>query len=134
MVSQCCAAAVVLVACSGADNEGEIAPGAPTVIDSMPADGEVGVDAELGEITATFSTVMATGGWSWVTETGVPAPVVTGLPFYVDDMTTVLPVRLEPDTEYAVWVNSPDDRELRKFTSADGVSARAHRISFRTAP
>jgi hypothetical protein len=131
---QCCATALVLVACS-ADGGGDSEPaGAPTVIDSMPADGEVGVDAELGEITATFSTVMATEGWSWVTEIGRPAPVVTGLPFYVDDITTVLPVRLEPDTEYAIWINSPDDRELRKFTSADGVSARAHRIRFRTAP
>jgi hypothetical protein len=124
----------MLVACGAADGEGELAHGAPTVIDSAPANGEVDVDAELDEITATFSTVMATEGWSWVTELGHRAPVVTGLPFYVDDMTTVLPVRLEPDTEYAIWINSPDDRELRKFTSADGVSARAHRIRFRTAP
>jgi hypothetical protein len=130
---QCCATTLLLVACSAADGDSELV-GAPTVIDSMPADGELGVDAELGEITATFSTVMATEGWSWVTEIGRRAPVVTGLPFYVDDMTTVLPVRLERDTEYAIWINSPDDRELRKFTSADGVSARAHRIRFRTAP
>jgi hypothetical protein len=131
---QCCAAALMLAACSADGHRHDAPAGAPTVIDSMPADGEVGVDAELGEITATFSTVMATEGWSWVTEIGRRAPVVTGLPFYVDDITTVLPVRLEPDTEYAIWINSPDDRELRKFTSADGVSARAHRIRFRTAP
>jgi hypothetical protein len=124
----------MLGACGAADSEGELAHGMPTVIDSAPANGEIDVDAELGEITATFSTVMATEGWSWVTEIGRRAPVVTGLPFYVDDVTTVLPVRLEPGTEYAIWINSPDDRELRKFTSADGVSARAYRIRFRTAP
>lgn len=131
---QWCGITTLLVACSAADEDDVLALGAPKVIESMPADGEVGVSAELGEITATFSTVMATEGWSWVTEIGVPAPVVTGLPFYVDDITTVLPVRLEPDTEYAIWVNSPDDRDLRKFASADGVAARAHRIRFRTAP
>lgn len=133
-MAQRCATALVLVACGAADSDSQIAASTPTVIDSVPADGEVGVDAELGEITATFSTVMATQGWSWVTEVGRRAPVVTGLPFYVDDVTTVLPVRLEPDTEYAIWINSPDDRELRKFTSVEGVSAQAHRIRFRTAP
>lgn len=124
----------MLAGCSATNGDDGLEANAPTVIDSVPGDGEVDVDVELPKITATFSTAMATEGWSWVTEIGRRAPVVTGLPFYVDDMTTVLPVRLEPDTEYAIWINSPDDRELRKFTSADGVAARAHRIRFRTAP
>jgi hypothetical protein len=72
-------------------------------------------------------------GWSWVTEVGVSAPSITGLPFYVDETTTVLPVRLEPATRYAIWLNSPDDETLRNFKDEGGVSARAHRIRFTTA-
>jgi hypothetical protein len=75
---------------------------------------------------------MQTNGWSWVTETGREAPEVTGSPFYVDDTTNLLPVRLEPHTTYVVWVNSPDDANLRKFSSMSGVAARAHRIRFTT--
>jgi hypothetical protein len=50
----------------------------------------------------------------------------------VDDTTNLLPVRLEPHTTYVVWVNSPDDANLRKFSSMSGVAARAHRIRFTT--
>jgi hypothetical protein len=105
---------------------------APRVIETVPADGDVDVDAGLDQITATFSESMQTEGWSWVTEAGRRAPVVTDFPYYIDDTTTVLPVRLEPHTSYVLWVNSPDDAELRKFTSSDGVSAPAHRIRFTT--
>ena len=121
----------LLPAC-GAEDSTAFEADAPTVVDTVPLDGEVDVDIELEQISATFSESMQTEGWSWVTEAGRPAPVVTGLPFYIDDMTTVLPVRLEPNTEYVVWVNSPDDADLRKFANSDGVSARAHRIRFTT--
>jgi hypothetical protein len=105
---------------------------APVVIETTPRDGELDVDAGLGQITATFSEAMDRAGWSWVTEVGLSAPSITGLPFYLDETTTVLPVRLEPGTTYSIWVNSPDDAELRKFTNSAGVSARAHRIHFST--
>ncbi len=121
----------LLPAC-GAEDSTAFAADAPIVVDTVPLDGEVDVDIELEQISATFSESMQTAGWSWVTEAGRPAPVVTGLPFYIDDLTTVLPVRLEPNTEYVVWVNSPDDADLRKFANSDGVSARAHRIRFTT--
>jgi hypothetical protein len=121
----------LLPAC-GAEDSTAFEADAPIVVDTVPLDGEVDVDIELQQISATFSESMQTEGWSWVTEAGRPAPVVTGLPFYVDDTTTVLPVRLEPNTEYVLWVNSPDDADLRKFANSDGVSARAHRIRFTT--
>lgn len=119
-------------ACGGGDGPSGFAPDAPVVLDTTPRDGEVDVDASLGQITATFSEAMDLGGWSWVTEVGRSAPNVTGLPFYLDETTTVLPVRLEPATTYVIWVNSPDDETLRKFTNSAGVSARAHRIGFTT--
>ena len=57
---------------------------------------------------------------------------VTGAAYFVDDVTNVLPVQLLPATSYAVWVNSPDDEQLRKFASTAGVPARAYRIRFTT--
>lgn len=116
----------------GDDGLAGFAPDAPVVLETTPRDGEVDVDAELGQITATFSEAMDNAGWSWVTEVGRSAPSITGLPFYLDETTTVLPVRLEPATTYGIWINSPDDTELRKFTNPAGVSARAHRIRFTT--
>jgi len=124
---------VIGSACAGEDDTmAGFASDAPVVIETTPRDGEVDVDAELEQITATFSEAMDLDGWSWVTEVGRSAPSITGLPFYVDETTTVLPVRLEPGTTYGVWVNSPDDADLRKFTNSAGVSARAHRIRFTT--
>jgi hypothetical protein len=103
----------------------------PTVIRTIPGNGENDVDSELGLLSVTFSEAMGMG-WSWVTETGHAAPEVRGFAFYVDEATNVLPVKLAPHTDYAIWVNSPDHEELRKFANPDGVSARAYRIQFET--
>ncbi|HTV24740.1 MAG TPA: Ig-like domain-containing protein [Polyangiaceae bacterium] len=124
---------VAASACGGEDDTlAGFEPDAPIVIETTPRDGEVDVDADLEQITATFSEAMDLDGWSWVTEVGRSTPSITGLPFYLDEHTTVLPVRLEPGTTYGVWVNSPDDAELRKFMSSAGISARAYRIRFTT--
>ena len=125
-------ALVLLSACGAGGDEAGFAPDAPIVVETAPGDGEQNVDASLTQITATFSEAMDLAGWSWVTEVGRSAPSITGLPFYADELTTVLPVRLDPATTYVIWVNSPDDRELRNFTNPEGVSARAHRIRFTT--
>jgi hypothetical protein len=126
---------LVLTACSApSDGPNDFAPDAPTVIETTPRDGDDDVDASLAAITATFSEAMDLGGWSWVTEIGRSAPSITGLPFYLDETTTVLPVRLEPGRTYGIWINSPDDEELRNFANPGGVSARAHRIRFSTRP
>ena len=116
-----------LLACGDAPESAD----APTVIRTIPSNGESGVDSQLAVLSVTFSEAMGEG-WSWVTETGHAAPEVRGLAFYVDEVTNVLPVRLAPRTSYAIWVNSPDHEELRKFANPDGVSARAYRIQFET--
>jgi Bacterial Ig-like domain len=112
--------------------ESEFAADAPVVVETAPHDGEDSVDSSLEAITATFNAAMDLEGWSWVTEVGRSVPSITGLPFYLDETTTVLPVRLEPETTYVVWVNSPDDEALRNFRDSKGVAARAHRIGFTT--
>ena len=116
----------------GAAEEAEPTEDGPEVIRTVPSDGQVDVDAELGALSVTFSESMEPEGWSWVTEAGRSAPSVTGIPFYVDELTNVLPVRLQAHTSYVIWVNSPHDAELRKFTSEDGISVPAYRIRFRT--
>jgi hypothetical protein len=105
---------------------------APTVVESIPFDGQTDVDPTLSLLAARFSESMHTGGWSWVTEAGRDAPEVTGVPFYLDSVTNLLPVRLQPSTRYVVWVNSPDDTQMRKFSNTDGIAARAYRIAFTT--
>lgn len=101
------------------------------MIRTIPSNGESDVDSELAVLSVTFSEAMGEG-WSWVTERGHAAPEVRGFAFYIDEVTNVLPVRLAPHTSYAIWVNSPDHAELRKFANHYGVSARAYRIQFET--
>jgi hypothetical protein len=119
---------VVLLGCGDAP-ESEV--NGPTVIRTIPSNGENDVDSELAVLSVTFSEAMGEG-WSWVTETGHAAPEVRGFAFYIDEVTNVLPVRLAPHTNYAIWVNSPDHTELRKFANPYGVSAHAYRIQFET--
>jgi hypothetical protein len=123
----------LLPACAGSDGAA-LDEGTPIVLDTVPPDGATDVGADLSRITVTFSESMRPEGWSWVTEAGRSAPAITGFPFYVDELTHVLPVRLEPETAYVLWVNSPDDAALRKFESSTGITAPAHRIRFTTAP
>jgi hypothetical protein len=124
---------LLLTACGAPDLGEEIwDENAPTVVETIPAAGDMAVDASLPEVTVTFSEAMEIGGWSWVTEDGHSVPNVNGIPFYADEVTAILPVYLEPNTHYALWVNSPDDAALRKFASADGIAAKAYRINFHT--
>ena len=116
----------------GAPAESQSALAGPTVVDTAPSDGELGVDTGIGALSVTFSETMEPAGWSWVTEAGRSAPVVTGLPVFVVVRTNVRPVRLTPHTSYVIWVNSPDDAQLRKFANPDGVPAPAYRIRFTT--
>lgn len=127
----CTLAACALVAGCG-DVDVRDGRDGPVVVSTVPADGETDVDASLPELSVTFSEAMLREGWSWVTERRHPAPAVTGAAYFVDDVTNVLPVQLLPATSYAVWVNSPDDEQLRKFASTAGVPARAYRIRFTT--
>ena len=118
----------LLLACGGASDADSTGP---IVIRTVPSNGADDVDSGLGVLSVTFNEAMGQG-WSWVTEAGHAAPEVQGFAFYIDEVTNVLPVKLSPRTNYAIWVNSPDHEELRKFANPDGVSARAYRIQFET--
>ena len=73
----------------------------------MPPSGTSGVDSKLAEIRVTYSKPMTNGSWSWSTWGEENFPKTTGKPRYeADKRTCVLPVKLEPNKFYAVWLNS----------------------------
>ena len=99
---------------------------------TVPANGDRAVDPALSELSVTFSERMRDGNWSWVYENKESFPQMLGHPRFVDDLTTnVLPVRLEPNKEYVVWVNSA---EFTNFRDEAGNSAPPFKLMFRTGP
>lgn len=101
----------------------------PTVIATTPSSGDGSVDAGLTEIRVTFDETMDPTGYSFVT-LGNGFPQVTGQPYWVDDFTIVLPVRLEPNQGYWLLLNSPN---MQGFRSRTGVPATPRLLAFWTA-
>jgi hypothetical protein len=107
-----------------------VATARPVVVETFPKAGSTDVDPKTDEIKVTFSKDMADGGWSWVRESEETYPKTTGKPKYLKDKRTcVLPVKLEPGTTYAVWINTAD---YQNFTDADGRVAVPYLLVFQT--
>ncbi|MCC7377718.1 MAG: Ig-like domain-containing protein [Verrucomicrobiales bacterium] len=122
-------ASAVLGAAADAPITLETAP--PVVIKTVPVAGAIDVDPSLTQLTVTFSKAMADGSWSWSTWGDGTFPETTGKPSYLpDSRTCVLPVKLEPGTFYATWLNS--DR-FKNFKDASGTPAVPYLLTFRTA-
>ena len=105
-------------------------PEAPKVAKAIPADGDTNVSPATTEIRVVFDQAMDRGSFSWVGG-GDRFPEVIGKPRWLDDRTCVLPVRLKPDHEYTLSVNSDS---FRNFKSANGESAVPYPVTFRTGP
>ena len=104
----------------------------PEVVSTIPANGDQSVDPKLTTLSVTFSEPMMDGNWSWAYDTEESFPQMLGHPRFVDDMTrNVLPVRLEANKEYVVWVNS---EKFTNFKDEAGNSAPPFRLTFKTAP
>lgn len=101
----------------------------PTVVSTSPARGATDVDPATKEIRVVFSEDMADGAWSWV-QVDDHYPKVKGKPTFADARTCVLPVKLEPDTDYVVWVNHA---RYHSFHSAAGAPAVPYELRFHTA-
>jgi hypothetical protein len=102
----------------------------PVVIKSIPESGAKGVDANMTEISVTFSKPMKTGSWSWAMIDKESYPGTTEAPKYLDDKKTcVLPVKLQPGKTYAVWINS---EKLQNFKDAQGNIAVPYLLVFKT--
>lgn len=100
----------------------------PRVTTSIPLPGSTGVDPALTTIRVTFDQDMSTTGFSWVGG-GPTYPATRGKPRWINARTCVLPVKLEPNHEYWLSVNS--DR-FQNFRSKSGEPAVPYPISFKT--
>jgi len=101
------------------------------VVKTMPTAGATGVDPALTEIKVTYSKAMQDESWSWSTWGQENYPETTGKPHYLaDTRTCVMPVKLQPNKFYAIWLNSD---KFKNFRDANGLSAVPYLLTFRTA-
>lgn len=100
----------------------------PRVVGAHPDHGDIGVDPSLTELRITFDQDMRHGGHS-ICGGGPGFPEITARPRWEDARTIVLPVRLEPGTQYRLSINCP---AADNFRSAAGEPAEIYPIVFRT--
>lgn len=102
----------------------------PRVVDTSPKNGSRTVDPTLKEISVTFSEPMMDKSWSWSYEDKNQFPQMTGQPYYSENFTKcVLPVRLERNKEYVIWINTS---RLQNFRNRAGVPALPFKFTFTT--
>jgi hypothetical protein len=101
----------------------------PVVVKTVPASGDTAVDAKLKEIKVTFSKDMKTKKmWSFVQVSKDTFPKI-GDPKYVDKRTIVLPVTLQPQKTYIIWINSG---KFNAFRDVDNHPAVPYLLVFET--
>jgi hypothetical protein len=102
------------------------------VVKASPGDGEMAVDyAKTTELRVVFDQRMDTAGGYSVVGGGDSFPEVLGRPTWADDRTLVLPIRLRPEHDYSLGINSDRFTNCR---SAAGEAAVPYPITFSTAP
>ena len=101
----------------------------PRVVEVSPTPGSQSVDPELEVIVVTFDRPMRAGSWSVVG--GGPRYPETGEPSFDENRRIFsLPVRLEPEHDYELWLNRGP---YTSFLSDEGVPLAPFQITFRTA-
>ena len=104
---------------------------APVVVKTFPQAGADSVDPATQQLSVTFSKDMKPKSWSWAMTRKESFPQMTGEPKYLaDKRTCVLPVKLEPNTTYEVWINS---QKFSNFKDAAGRPALPYMLVFKTA-
>jgi RNA polymerase sigma-70 factor (ECF subfamily) len=76
------------------------------VVQTTPESGAANVDPSLDEIVIAFSDAVKQNSWSFVATAEGETPEMLGDPYFPDNKTCVLPVRLEPGVAYSLGVNS----------------------------
>lgn len=111
--------------------EKKVSDAPPVVVKSVPTAGDENVDPGLKELKVTFSKEMTDNSWSWATDTtrGAALNIVKAASYDKEKKTNTLPVKLEPETTYAVWINV--DRFMN-FKDADGTPSLPYLLVFRT--
>ena len=116
--------ALFLSGCGARDNV------APRVKSTSPQNGAQDVDPSLTEISVTFNEPMMDGNWSWCFEDKDKFPEMTGDLHYTNNNTTnILAVRLEPDKEYVIWINTAS---FKNFKDKAGNPAEPYKFTFKT--
>ena len=100
----------------------------PKVVKAVPDNGDVGVDPGLQEIRIAFDQPMSHGGMS-IVGSGESYPQSRGKPKWTSQSTIVIPVRLQPNHQY--WLSINSDR-YRNFANSSGEPATPYPIQFRT--
>ena len=102
----------------------------PKVVSTVPANGDQSVDPSLMTMSVTFNEPMMDGNWSWAYTTKDTFPEMTGQPTYEENNTkNQLPVRLEPNKEYEVWINS---QKFKNFKDKSGNPSEPYKLVFKT--
>lgn len=103
---------------------------APKVTATNPPNGSIDVDPSISEISVTFNEEMQDGSWSWAYTTRDKFPEINGDPKYTENYTiNTLPVKLEPNKEYEIWINS---QKFSNFKDKFGNSAIPYKLVFKT--
>ncbi|MDF7825329.1 Ig-like domain-containing protein [Pontiellaceae bacterium B12227] len=105
----------------------------PSVIKTVPQSGDMQVDPTLKEIKVTFSKEMMTKEmWSWCFHTKESFPEISdqkGIKYLADGRTCILPVKLEPNKTYAIWINT---QKFTAFRDTKNNSAVPYLLVFKT--
>ncbi len=103
--------------------EVSLASAPPVVVKTVPAAGAMDVDPGLLEIKVTYSKAMQDGSWSWCWwENKDDYPETTSEPKYLQDgRTCVLPVKLQPNKFYALWLNTEKFKNFKDTSSRPAV-------------
>ena len=100
----------------------------PVVAKTVPAHEADSVRPGVTELRFTFSEPMNHGGRS-IVGGGDSFPEITGKMEWVDDRTLVVPVKLKPNHQYHLGLNSS---KHQNFRSTKGISSVPYRVSFKT--
>ncbi len=102
----------------------------PRVVSTFPQNESQNVDPSIEEISVTFNEEMMDGNWSWAYEDKSKFPQIVGQAYYTDNNTkNILPVKLEPNKEYVIWINSAD---YKNFKNKKGIPAVPFKFTFKT--
>ena len=112
------------------DKKPSLQTASPVVVKTEPQSGAADVDPNTTEIRVTYSKAMKDGTWTWSTWGQENFPKTTGKPSYqADGRTCVLPVKLEPNKFYAIWLNS---QNFGNFQDDGGRPAVPYLLVFQT--
>jgi archaellin len=112
-----------------ADDKITLASVPAVVVKAVPQAGSDAIDPATTEIKVTYSKDMKDKTWSWSTASQDSFPETTGKPHYLDKRTCVLPVKLKPNSTYAIWLNSEN---FGNFKDTDGKPAVPYLLVFKT--